>query len=148
MLARKNQDLTGTEMPRPWIDKALEVLTSVYTNELDKTNKKFTIYGVAYSDELLLTIGLLSNNNQNMNTMTLSLSADLENNNEKEMGNLLNNLIDSAGIFFDQFFATPDWNDFDLRWNSFKFKSKTYYYSTSRENIALTLQANQLLSNK
>mgnify|MGYP007063543737 CR=1 FL=1 len=27
-------------------------------------------------------------------------------------------------------------------------KSKTYYYSTSRENIALTLQANQLLSNK
>ena len=148
MFARKNQDLPGTDMPRPWIDKALEVLNSVYITELEKINKKFTIYGVAYPDELLLAIGLLSNNDLDMSTMTLSLSADLENNNEKEMGNLLNNLIDSAGVFFDQFFANPDWNDFDLRWNSFKFKSKTYYYSTSRENIALTLQANQLLSNK
>ncbi len=148
MFARKNQDLTGIDIPKPWIDKAQEVLTSVYITELEKINKKFTIYGVAYSDELLLAIGLLSKDTQDMSTMTLSLSADLESNNEKEMGNLLNNLIDSAGVFFDQFFAGTDWNDFDLRWNSFKFKNKTYYYSTSRENIALTLQANQLLDNK
>lgn len=72
------------------------------------------------------------------------ISMDLE---EKEdPQKYLDTLIDSIGIFFDQYFADANWNDYQANWEEAEYKKLKFFYKISRENMALSIQAEQLLN--
>ena len=63
----------------------------------------------------------------------------------KELKKLLNNSVNIIGNFIDIYISTESWDEFCSNW-TFEEKKKTkFYYNVSRENIALTLEANKLL---
>jgi hypothetical protein len=55
-------------------------------------------------------------------------------------------MVDLLGHIFDDIFNTEDWSGYVSNWTENKYKNHTFFYKITRENIALTLQANEILS--
>lgn len=145
MLSRKEQNVEGIPLPKPWIEEILDLINSVYEKNCNLLNKKFEIIGYTYPDELLLIVSLVKKDDVNDIPITYMASLDLDNNNEPKK--LLNSLVDSIGILFDSVFSNKDWNEYHSNWLEGTIKEQKIFYRISRENIALTLQADELLKN-
>ena len=60
---------------------------------------------------------------------------------------IIEKIMDSIGIFFDEYFSNSDWNDYISIWTEAESKKVKFYYKISRENIKLSLMADEILSN-
>ena len=63
----------------------------------------------------------------------------------------MNTMFDSAGVFFDSYFATEEnideiWDDYVLDWEETEFGSDKLFYKVTRENVGLSMQADALLN--
>jgi hypothetical protein len=143
MLSRKNHETLGQPLPAEWIERVQNLMEDLYRGKCEKLQRTFAIYGFHYPDELLLIVSLLGKNNPRALPVSCFLSIDLEQ--EGVWSGQLETLLDGAGMFFDSFFAKKDWNDYLPDWTKATFRKKTIYYMVSRENIALTIEADRLL---
>ena len=143
MLSRKNHEEAGTNLPSEWIAQVLETLNKVYLKELSVRSKKFEAFGKTFPDEMLLIVSLLDQDTESSIPTTIMISVDLFS--QKKIANTINNLIDSIGIFYDQYFNDESWNSYVLNWTESDYKNTTFYYKITRENMSLTLAADELL---
>lgn len=146
MMSRKNQETLGQPLPSEWIERVQNLMEDLYASKCKQTHKTFAVYGFHYPDELLLIVSLIGKNDPGALPVTCFLSIDIEQ--EGVWSGQLETLLDGAGMFFDSFFAKKGWNDYTPAWTETPFRKKTIYYMSSRENVALTIEAERLLSQK
>lgn len=145
MLSRKHQTKLGNILPEEWRSKIEELLTNVYSKECQKLGKSFQVHGLTYSDELYLSVGLIEDKHPENAPVSYIMSLDLDEKADSYEANL-ETLVDSMGVFFDTFFATPNWNEYVSNWTEASFKNIQFHYKVSRENVALSIQAEILLN--
>lgn len=142
MLSRKIREERGREIPQEWLDNAKKVLSENYLEYTKDGNLTFQTFGELYPDECCLALCLIDSVTEN--AVSLILSSDISSENFDP--NILDNLLDASSLFFDQYFNTPNWDDYEPTWGAEEFKNKKFFSKVSRENIGLTIQAEKWLS--
>ncbi len=146
MLSRKLHDQSGTELSFDITSNIKQILTLTYDSQLQVGNKIFEVFGRLYADELLLAVMLIINDETDSTIpVTMSISIDMKKKDNAKI--IIEKIMDSIGIFFDEYFSNPDWNDYISIWTEAETKKVKFYYKTSRENIKLSLMADELLNN-
>ncbi len=143
MLARKGHEGPGSKLPKNFEEKIQSLLIENYQSRYDSKVFSFEVHGLSYPSEVVLTASLINTQNKLEAPVTYHVSSDLDD--SIKMDKLLNDLVDSIGLFFDSYFSTPEWNDYSSRWEEMKFKSLDLFYKVTRENISASLAADQLL---
>ena len=143
MLSRKQHDLEGLVLPDEWTKEFTDLLNSIYKDECTRQGKSFFVLGYTYPEEVLMGISFMEEDDLNAIPVTLVVSADLKEGQKAKK--LLDTLIDSVGVFFDSYFSNSESSDYNTNWSSETFKNVEIFYQVSRENILLTLKANELL---
>ncbi len=144
MLSRKEQNSQAIALPEEWTKKVCALLNEVYQSNCKAEEKVFEVYGSTYPNEFLLIATLVNTADESVSSVSYFISVDLEENTKPEK--LLNDLVDSIGAFFDVYFATKDWDDYQAEWLEAEFKGHKFFYKISRENIALHVMADKLLN--
>jgi hypothetical protein len=146
MLARKQHDDPPKALPKEWEDQVLEILNSVYAAQCIQKNLKLEIFGEIYPSELLLIVTLSDKDDDGKIPTSCFLSINLSQDAPIPKG-ILPKLIDALGCLMDDVFAQDQDSQapIDL-WNDAKFKELAFFYKINRENVALTIRANQLLN--
>ncbi len=146
MLARKPISKTSRTIPQEWAESLARLLNETYKKECEKDDKYFDVYGLIYSEELLVVVSYLSEKDEYLAPITVLLSCDGEDmNSEEKLKETQKNYIDIVGLFFDEIFSEDEWNEFTPHWQEVTHKHKNYFYKITRENVALTIEADKLL---
>jgi hypothetical protein len=143
MLSRKDSPFL-IDLPNEWVDKVTELLQDSYRQQLVDESKVFQVFGKLYKGEVLIIASLVDPSDEFAIPTSYFVSMDLEDG--QDHTKVLDSLVDSVGAFFDTFFATKDWMDYQDQWQSEKFKDLDIFYKINRENVALTIKADQLLN--
>jgi hypothetical protein len=143
MHSRKDQDKPLIKLPNDWLTELGELLNTTYKDFCDKKNKSFLVLGHTYPDEVVLIVSFLDEKSLGSIPITLILSADLNGKNKSD--ELLEVLVEFIGIFFDQAFSVEEWDDYNSNWEMDEIKGIKFYFTVSRENILLTIKANEIL---
>ena len=144
MLARKDHNHQGQKLPTQFEEKIQILLAENYNGKFDAEKHIFEVHGFSYSTEVILTASLVNIHDELLPPVTYHVSADLEE--ATKMDQLLDLLVDSMGLFFDEYFSVPDWNNFLTFWEEMEFKKSKLFYKVTRENIAASLAADLLLN--
>ncbi|OUR96335.1 hypothetical protein A9Q84_08240 [Halobacteriovorax marinus] len=144
MLSRKEQTTQPIALPKEWTKKVCDLLNEVYESQCNDVEKTFEVYGSTYADEFLFITSLVSPKDDKITPVSYFISKDLDDSTEAEK--MLDDLVDSIGSFFDVYFASKDWSDYQAEWLEAEFKGHKFFYKISRENIGLHLMADNLLN--
>jgi hypothetical protein len=144
MLSRKEQSTQALALPEEWTKKVEELLNEVYESQCKQEEKVFKVFGSTYADEFLFITTLVNPNDDKITPVSYFISKDLDKSTKPEK--MLDDLVDSIGSFFDVYFATKDWSDYQAEWFEAEFKGHKFFYKISRENISLHLIADGLLN--
>lgn len=144
MLARLDQERMPNIMPEAWRKNLTDLLHQNYETQCVEFGKYFDSYALTYPDEIVLAVSLLDSNDPNAIPVTYLASSDLTEKSDPEK--ILDTMIDSIGLFLDQYFGNPDWDEYEANWSEVQFKGSTFFYSITRDNIPLTLEADRLLN--
>lgn len=147
MFRRVESDSKALIIPSEWTDKFKQTLLKIYGDKCLKDDKTFEIYAFTYPEEVLLIVSYLGLD-QFVLPVTLFLSADLKA--DENPKNTLDILCDSVGIFYDHYFAVNEnideiFDEYLYEWDKEEIKNIEVYFKVTRENVGLTLAANQLL---
>lgn len=147
MLSRKEHEITPVYLPKEWTDQVKQILLNVYGDRCIKDDKTFEVFALTYPTEAILFISYLDSDN-NQSPITLSLSVDLVESNDSKK--ILDTLINIAGEYFDIYFSEEKnseslWDGYVYEWEEEERNKLKFFYKISRENIALTIEANKLL---
>jgi hypothetical protein len=143
MLSRKPQTEKGITLPSQWTENVESALREVYAAQIEDQGKDFEVAGLTYPDELFLSASFLDPENQIEAPISFMISLDLtEKTNPQDM---VKKLIDSIGVFYDGVFAQKDWSEYVPNWTEANEKGIDFFYMVSRENVGLTIKANELL---
>jgi hypothetical protein len=147
MFARLDHETQAVLFPKDWADGLKQILLNIYGEQCIKDEKTFEIYGFSYPEEVLLIISYVGLDKFET-PITLFLSSDLTK--KTDTNKIMDTMFDSAGIFFDTYFATEEnadeiWDDYVLDWQDAEFGSDKIFYKVTRENVGLSMQADLLL---
>ena len=147
MFSRLDQDTPAVLFPKDWSDGLKQILLNIYGEKCLKEDKTFEIYGFSYPSEVLMIVSYVSLD-KFVTPITLFLSADLLK--DTNTDDIINNMFDSVGVFFDSYFAKAEdldeiWDDYILDWEETEFGKLQFFCKVTRENIGLSMQADLLL---
>lgn len=144
MLARKEENIEGKDLPQEWLDKVLDTISRTYQGEFDPDKSEFQIFGMAFSNEALCMLSILDKIDSNKAPVTCFISADLSE--KTKMNKLLDAVVDAIGLFLDDYFSQKNWDSYQLNWRELDVKKFKLFVKITRENVALSIKANQLLN--
>lgn len=147
MFSRKDHEIKAVLFPKEWADGLKQILLNIYGDKCIKDEKTFEVFGFSYPNEVLLIISFVGLDKFET-PLTLFLSSDLTSNTAADK--VMDTMFDSAGVFFDQYFATEEsedeiWDDYMLDWDEAEFGNEKIFYKVTRENVGLSMQADLLL---
>ncbi len=152
MFSRLEHDISAVLFPKDWAESLKQILLNIYGDKCLKDDKTFEVYGFSYPNEVVLIVSY-TGLDKFIAPVTLFVSADLVK--ETETDKIMDTMFDSAGVFFDTYFATFDkntenseeviWEDYVLDWEETDFSNQKLFYKITRENIGLSMQADLLL---
>jgi len=143
MHSRKIQGQEHNKLPLDWLNELSELLNTTYREQCDKKNKSFLVLGHTFPNEVVLIVSFLDEGSLSSIPITLVLSADVDEKTKSDK--LLEVLVEFVGIFFDQVFSIEDWDDYNSNWEMEIVKKYEIHYLISRENILLTMKADEIL---
>lgn len=143
-LARKEQKKSATPIPDFWKEEVLLALSETYAKECQERKKHFELWGEIFSNEVLLISTLVNSHRPEDSATTFFISSDLGDGQDSK--ELLKVLVDALGMRFDDYFSQEDWSDYFDSWQEMQIGKNTLFTKSCRENISLTLKANQILS--
>ncbi len=144
MFSRINPMNQGTLLPRDWVEDIESLLEESYEKNLRDTEKVFFVMGRTYPNELWAAFCLLPRDNKGL-PVTYNVSIEVQE--EFHSKKILSSLFDSAGMFFDSYFANvKNWNDYNPNWSRTATDGVEFFYCVTRENLKLSAQAESLLS--
>ena len=140
----EDECLERRQLPMEWLEELTKTLNDVYSDQRDKDQRFFETYGEIYEKDFVVIISYLHKQDSSASPITLFLSHDnLED--SKQFKKALSSLTDLVGLIFDDVVSQTDWNEYNLNWTENEFKGFKFFYKLTRENISLTLQAEELL---
>jgi hypothetical protein len=147
MFSRLDHESKAVLFPKDWADGLKQILLNIYGERCIKDEKTFEIFGFSYPNEVLLIISYVGLDKFET-PVTLFLSSDLTL--KTATDKIMDTMFDSAGVFFDSYFATEEnedeiWDDYVLDWQDAEFGSDKIFYKVTRENVMLTMEANLIL---
>ena len=147
MFSRRDHELKPVLFPKDWSESLKQILLNIYGEQCLRDDRTFEVYGFSYPTEVLLIISYVGLDKFSL-PVTLFLSADLDEKTDSDT--IVNTMFDSAGMFFDNYFASEKsedeiFEDFILDWQDGEFNNTNFFYKITRENIGLTMQADLLL---
>lgn len=147
MFSRLDHDTKAVLFPKDWADGLKQILLNIYGERCIKDEKSFEVFGFSYPNEVLLIISYVGLDKFET-PVTLFLSSDLTL--KTATDKIMDTMFDSAGVFFDSYFATEEsedeiWDDYVLDWQDAEFGSDKIFYKVTRENVMLTMEANLIL---
>lgn len=147
MLARLNTSEKGQELPSEWKEFVEQVLNDSFLSECQKLSGKFQLFGEVFPEEFLVMASFLSENEAAPLTCFLSAEKD-QIDTPKKLKKTQEDFLKLFGHLFDEAFAKGDDDTiYEPVWQDVTLKSEKYFFKLSRENIALTIEANRLLQN-
>lgn len=147
MFSRKSNAKDPKNFPADWIEGFSRLLNSTYKADCTKNQRYFDVFGQIYPEELLVVISYLSDTDPSITPITLFLSCETaQMDTEEKVKATQQNFIDLSGLFFDEILKKDeDVVEFEPNWQEVTHNKETYFYKITRENIILTLKANELL---
>jgi hypothetical protein len=154
MFSRLDHEIAAVLFPKDWAEGLKQILLNIYGDKCLRDDKTFEVYGFSYPNEVLMIVSY-TGLDKFVAPITLHLSADL--NDKTKTDAILNDMFDSIGVFFDAFFAKDEggngsngsndeiWDDYILDWEETNFNNQSFFYKVTRENIALSIEADLLL---
>lgn len=136
---------SGSALPSEWSESFVGVLTETYFKQSEKDNRCFDVYGKVFDHEFVVIISYIHQDDPMAAPISLFISHD-NLDDSKQMKKTLENLVNLAGHIFDDIFSEQDWNGYNPNWTENKYQDSTFYYKITRENIGLTLQAQEILN--
>jgi len=143
ILARKHQEEKGASIPQEWTQKVEDVLTSAYEKEIQEKKRKFEVFGSLFTDELLLVVSFVDSSDMTSLPVSCFLSMDI--NDKSDIKKLLDYLVNVSGMVFDYLFAQESLEEYGENWAEEKLNNEIVFYKISRENVAITLEADKWL---
>lgn len=135
---------TGKSLPAEWTEEFVKLLTETYAKQSEKDNKFFDVYGRIFDEEFVVIVSYMHHGDSLAAPISVFISHETTKG-SKELSNALQDLVDLSGHIFDDIFSREDWNEYVPHWTENKFKSSVFHYKITRENISLSLQAEELL---
>jgi hypothetical protein len=146
MFNRLETEQTPKSIPQDWLEGTARLLNETYKRKLKEGDYYFDTFGQIFPEELIFIVSLLPEEIAVTNPVTLFLSCDKSQmDSEKKVKETQKSFIELTGLFFDEIFASEDWNEFEPTWQEVEHENQKYFFKISRENINLTLEANKLL---
>lgn len=148
MFSRLDHEIPAVLFPKDWAESLKQILLNIYGERCLDDDKTFEVYGFSYPTEVLLIISFVGLDKYEA-PITLFVSSELTN--ETDSAKIMDTMFDSAGVFFDSYFATIEenedeiWEDYVLDWEETEFSKHKIFYKVTRENVGLTMQADLLL---
>ncbi|NOT78329.1 MAG: hypothetical protein HOP07_04935 [Bacteriovoracaceae bacterium] len=149
MFSRLDHEIPAVYFPKDWAEGLKQILLNIYGEKCIQNEKTFEIYGFSYPTEALLIISYVGLDKFET-PVSLFISSDLTD--KTDTDKTMDNMFDSAGVFFDQYFSAEEnndsdviWDDYVLDWEESEFSGEKLFYKVTRENISLTMEANALL---
>ena len=147
MFSRLNHETAAVLFPKDWAEGLKQILLNIYGDKCLEDDKSFEVFGFSYPTEVLMIVSYVALD-KFISPITLFLSADLSKNTKSD--EIINEMFDSVGVFFDSYFAkseTPDeiWDDYVLDWEETEFGKLNFFYKITRENVGLSMEADLLL---
>ena len=112
MLSRLNHEIPAVYFPKDWAEGLKQILLNIYGDKCIQNEKTFEIYGFSYPSEALLIISYVGLD-KFVTPISLFISCDLTDKTDSDK--MMDNMFDSAGIFFDQYFSAEENNDNEFR---------------------------------
>lgn len=148
MFSRLDHEVSPVLFPKEWSENVKTTLLSIYGDKCIKEDRTFDIFTFSYPTELLLIVSYTSLDKL-IAPVTLFLSSNLEE--KKDPKKTMDNLFDAVGVFFDSYFGAKRdddaeiWDEFIYEWQETDFSKQQIFYKVTRENIALSLEAESIL---
>ena len=147
MFSRLNHETAAVLFPKDWAEGLKQILLNIYGDKCLEDDKSFEVFGFSYPTEVLMIVSYVALD-KFISPITLFLSADLSKNTKSD--EIINEMFDSVGVFFDSYFAkseNPDeiWDDYVLDWEETEFGKLNFFYKITRENVGLSMEADLLL---
>lgn len=132
-------------IPNEWTEQVTKTLTEVYHEHSERDNRFFDVYGEIGDKEFVVIISYIHHADQMTSPISLFISHDVLDD-SKQFEKALKDLIDLAGEIFDDILSKDEWSEYISNWTENKYKNSLFHYKITRENISLTLQAEEILS--
>ena len=132
------------ELPSEWADALTNILNATYETRSNKDNCFFDVIGKVFEKETILYVSYLNKEDYSASPITLSISFD-NINDSKTIKKILDTSVSLTSLIFDDIFSNDDWNDYVLNWTENDIDNYKLFYKITRENMNLTLQAEELL---
>lgn len=135
---------SGKKLPAEWTENFTKTLTEAYFEQSEKDSRFFSVFGEIFEEEFIVIASYIHHDDPLASPISLFISHDIIDG-DKDFKKVLSNLVDFTGHVFDDVFASSDWNEYIPTWTENKFKNTELCYKLTRENISLTLQAEEIL---
>lgn len=142
MLSRKSEERSPKTFPETWSKRITDVLHEVYQDKLQSSNRHFEALGLSYPKEFVLAISLVDDLGHAVPITYLASCDLLDQQNPKK---IVDKLVDSAGIFFDEYFQADDWSEYMVNWEKTTYRGVEFFYKVTREDVKATIMADSLL---
>jgi hypothetical protein len=150
MFSRQDHEIKPVLFPKEWGDGLKQILLNIYGEQAIKEDKTFEVYGFSWPTEVLLIVSYIGLDKFEA-PVSLFISADLDE--KSNTDKMVNEMFDSAGVFFDSYFAAQKnleesgeiFDDYIHEWDETDFHNQKLFYRVTRENVGLTMQADLLL---
>jgi hypothetical protein len=134
----------GQALPQEWTESFVKVLTETYFAQSEKDNRFFDVYALSFEKEFVVIISYIHHNDHLASPISVFISHDQQSDSTK-MKKILENLVNLGGHIFDDIFSVEQWSDFNPNWTENDFNGNKFFYKVTRENIGLSLQAEEIL---
>ena len=141
----ESTDSTGTDLPKEWTESFVGLLTQTYFDQTEKDHRFFDVYGQIFDKEFTVIVSYIHHDDHLAAPISIFVSCDIEDN--KETKKALDKVINLSGLILDDIFATEDWSEFVPTWTENSYEDNKFFYKITRENIGLTMQAEEILKN-
>ena len=132
------------ELPSDWCDALTNLLNATYEEKANKDNHFFDVIGKIFEKESILFISYLNKSDYSASPITLSISFDNLNDSDA-LKSILDICVSLTSLIFDDIFSQENWREYVLNWTENEIDGHKLFYKITRENMSLTLQAEELL---
>jgi hypothetical protein len=133
----------GTPLPKEWTESFIGLLTQTYFDQTEKDHRFFDVYGQIYEKEFVAVISYIHHDDHLAAPISIFISHDTDD--DKKTKEALDNVIRLTGHILDDIFSVEGWSGFVPTWTENSLDNNNFFYKITRENIGLTLQAEEIL---
>ena len=143
MLTRSLQETLGTPLPEEWLKEYQDIIDRTYLKLCEEKQVSVELFGRVYNTELLLGFTIRDNSPEKLAPYGLLLSFNVEK--PEQIQEIKKDSLDLAAQFLDQFFFQNQ-REYIPNWSPEQYKKLNFFYKITREDFALSIQADELLS--